>query len=101
MKKLVGIGGFFGYFGMNDVVKVEQMIQGGDEKVCFIFDVMVYQVVKEIGVVSSVLKGEVEVIVLMGGFVYGKSFVFSIRLYIDWILDVLVYLGENELQFLV
>lgn len=31
-EKLVGTGGLFGYLGTNDAVKVEQMIQGGDEK---------------------------------------------------------------------
>ncbi|MCY8474104.1 butyrate kinase [Bacillus halotolerans] len=100
MKKLVGTGGLFGYLGTNDAVKVEQMIQEGDEKARLIFDAMAYQVAKEIGAASAVLKGEVEAIVLTGGLAYGKSFVSSIRSYIDWISDVLVYPGENELQSL-
>ncbi|MEC0280307.1 butyrate kinase [Bacillus halotolerans] len=100
MKKLVGIGGLSGYLGTNDAVKVEQMIQEGDEKARLIFDAMAYQVAKEIGAASAVLKGEVEAIVLTGGLAYGKSFVSSIRSYIDWISDVLVYPGENELQSL-
>lgn len=100
MKKLVGTGGLFGYLGTNDAVKVEQMIQGGDEKTRFIFEAMAYQVAKEIGAASAALKGEVEAIVLTGGLAYGKSFVSSIRSYIDWISDVLVYPGENELQSL-
>ncbi|MHA6486012.1 butyrate kinase [Bacillus cabrialesii] len=100
MKKLVGTGGLLGYLGTNDAVKVEQMIQGGDEKARFIFDAMAYQVAKEIGAASAALKGEVEAIVLTGGLAYGKSFVSSISSYIDWISDVLVYPGENELQSL-
>ncbi|MER0467421.1 butyrate kinase [Bacillus cabrialesii subsp. cabrialesii] len=100
MKKLVGTGGLFGYLGTNDAVKVEQMIQGGDKQARFIFDAMAYQVAKEIGAASAALKGEVEAIVLTGGLAYGKSFVSSIRSYIDWISDVLVYPGENELQSL-
>ena len=32
MKKLVGKGGFVGYLGTNDAVKVEKMIENGDEK---------------------------------------------------------------------
>ncbi|MCY7783498.1 MULTISPECIES: butyrate kinase [unclassified Bacillus (in: firmicutes)] len=100
MKKLVGTGGLSGYLGTNDAVKVEQMIQGGDEKARLIYDAMAYQVAKEIGAASAVLKGEVEAIVLTGGLAYGKSFVSSIRSYIDWISDVLVYPGENELQSL-
>lgn len=100
MKKLVGTGGLLGYLGTNDAVKVEQMIQGGDEKTRFIYDAMAYQVAKEIGAASAALKGEVEAIVLTGGLAYGKSFVSAIRSYIDWISDVLVYPGENELQSL-
>ncbi|MEC1623255.1 butyrate kinase [Bacillus mojavensis] len=100
MKKLVGTGGLSGYLGTNDAVKVNQMIQGGDEKARLIFDAMAYQVAKEIGAASAVLKGEVEAIVLTGGLAYGKSFVSSISSYIDWISDVLVYPGENELQSL-
>ncbi|MEC1290857.1 butyrate kinase [Bacillus mojavensis] len=100
MKKLVGTGGLSGYLGTNDAVKVKQMIQGGDEKARLIFDAMAYQVAKEIGAASAVLKGEVEAIVLTGGLAYGKSFVSSISSYIDWISDVLVYPGENELQSL-
>ncbi|PRS21771.1 butyrate kinase [Bacillus halotolerans] len=100
MKKLVGTGGLSGYLGTNDAVKVEQMIREGDEKARLIFDAMAYQVAKEIGAASAVLKGEVEAIVLTGGLAYGKSFVSSIRSYIDWISDVLVYPGENELQSL-
>lgn len=100
MKKLVGTGGLLGYLGTNDAVKVEQMIQGGDEKARFIYDAMAYQIAKEIGAASAVLKGEVEAIVLTGGLAYGKSFVSTIRSYIDWISDVLVYPGENELQSL-
>ncbi|KAF1679705.1 butyrate kinase [Bacillus sp. SKDU12] len=100
VKKLVGTGGLFGYLGTNDAEKVAQMIQGGDEKARFIFDAMAYQVAKEIGAASAVLKGEVEAIVLTGGLAYGKSFVSNIRSYIDWISDVFVYPGENELQSL-
>lgn len=100
MKKLVGTGGLLGYLDTTDAVRVENMIQSGDEKARLIFDAMAYQVAKEIGAASAVLKGEVEVIVLTGGLAYGKSFVSSIRSYIDWISDVLVYPGENELQSL-
>lgn len=101
MKKLVGTGGLLGYLDTTDAVRVENMIQSGDQKARLIYNAMAYQVAKEIGAASAVLKGEVEVIVLTGGLAYGKSFVSSIRSYIDWISDVLVYPGENELQSLV
>jgi butyrate kinase len=40
---------------------------------------MAYQIAKEIGAASAVLKGEVDVIILTGGLAYGKSFISSIR----------------------
>ncbi|MEC3839273.1 butyrate kinase [Bacillus amyloliquefaciens] len=100
MKKLVGTGGLSGYLGTTDAVKVEKRIQDGDENARLIYDAMAYQIAKEIGAASAVLKGKVDIIVLTGGLAYGKDFVSAIRSYIDWISDVLVYPGENELQSL-
>ncbi|MRX73148.1 butyrate kinase [Bacillus lacus] len=100
MKQLVGQGGLVGYLGTNDAVKVEQMIKAGDEKAKLVFSAMAYQIAKEIGSASTVLKGKVDAIVLTGGLSYGKDFVKDISSYIDWIADVIVYPGENELQAL-
>lgn len=100
MKKLVGQGGLVGYLGTNDAVEVEKMIENGNEKAKLIYDAMAYQIAKEIGAASAVLKGKVDAIVLTGGLAYGKKFVKQISSYIDWIADVMVYPGENELQAL-
>ncbi|MCY7778232.1 butyrate kinase [Bacillus haynesii] len=100
MKMLVGGGGLAGYLGTTDAVKVEKMIKEGDQKAALIYEAMAYQIAKEIGAASAVLKGEVDVIILTGGLAYGKSFISSIRQYIDWISDVFVFPGENELQAL-
>jgi butyrate kinase len=100
MKKLVGQGGLVGYLGTNDAVKVEQRIAAGDEKAKLIYEAMAYQVAKEIGAASAVLKGKVDAIVLTGGLAYGKGFVKSITDRINWIADVIVHPGENELQAL-
>ncbi|MFC0269878.1 butyrate kinase [Metabacillus herbersteinensis] len=100
MKKLVGQGGLVGYLGTNDAVKVEKMIDAGDEKAVLVYSAMAYQIGKEIGSASAVLKGKVDAIVLTGGLAYGKQFVKDISSYIDWIADVIIYPGENELQAL-
>lgn len=100
MKMLVGQGGLVGYLGTNDGQKVERMIAGGDKKAKLIFDAMAYQIGKEIGSASAVLKGKVDAIILTGGLAYGKQFVKEISSYIDWIADVIVFPGENELQAL-
>jgi butyrate kinase len=100
MKKLVGQGGLVGYLGTNDAIKVEKMVEAGDQKAVLIYSAMSYQIAKEIGSASAVLKGKVDAIVLTGGLAYGKKFVKEISSYIDWIADVLVFPGENELQAL-
>jgi butyrate kinase len=100
MKKIVGQGGLVGYLGTNDAVKVEKMVESGDKKASLIYSAMAYQIAKEIGSASAVLKGKVDAIVLTGGLAYGKGFVEDISSYIDWIADVLVFPGENELQAL-
>ncbi|HJV16430.1 MAG TPA: butyrate kinase, partial [Bacillales bacterium] len=100
MKKLVGQGGLVGYIGTNDAVQVEKMIENGNEEAELIYDAMAYQVAKEIGSASAVLSGKVDAIILTGGLAYGKGFVKSITDRINWIADVIVQPGENELQAL-
>jgi butyrate kinase len=100
MNMLVGKGGLVGYLGTNDAVKVEKMIEAGDEKAKLVYSAMAYQVAKEIGAASAVLAGKVDAIILTGGLAYGKQFVKEISDRVHWIADVFVHPGENELQAL-
>lgn len=100
MKMLAGQGGLVGYLGTNDALKVEKMINSGDERARLIYDAMAYQTAKEIGSASAVLQGDVDAIILTGGLAYGQSFVQEISRRISWIADVFVHPGENELQAL-
>jgi butyrate kinase len=100
MKKLVGQGGLVGYLGTNDAVTVEKRIQKGDKEAELVYEAMAYQVAREIGSASAVLNGNVDAIILTGGLAYGKGFVESISKRVNWIADVAVYPGENELQAL-
>lgn len=100
MKKLVGQGGLVGYLGTNDAVKVEEMIEQGNEEAKLIYSAMAYQVAKEIGSASAVLYGKVDAIVRTGGLAYGKGFVNEISERVNWIADVIIHPGENELQAL-
>ncbi|MGO4887036.1 butyrate kinase [Anaerobacillus sp. MEB173] len=100
MKQIVGKGGLVGYLGTNDAVKVEKMIEAGNEKAKLVYEAMAYQVAKEIGAASAVLSGRVDAIVLTGGLAYGKDFVKSIIERVSWIADVIVHPGEDEMQAL-
>ncbi|WP_374703100.1 butyrate kinase [Neobacillus cucumis] len=100
MKRLVGQGGLVGYLGTNDAVEVEQRIAAGDKRAKLIYEAMAYQVAKEIGACSTVISGKVDIIVLTGGLACGKAFVKLISDRINWIADVIVHPGEDELQAL-
>ncbi|SDQ51972.1 butyrate kinase [Virgibacillus salinus] len=100
MKKLVGRGGLMAYLQTNDAVEVERRIETGDEYATSVYDAMAYQIAKEIGSMSTVLKGNIDAIVLTGGLAYGKPFVDMISDRVKWIADTTIYPGENELQAL-
>jgi butyrate kinase len=97
MKMFVEQGGLMGYLGTKDALKVEEMVKNGDEKAKLIYDAMAYQVAKEIGSASAVLAGRVDAIVLTGSLAYGSRLVRTIINQINWIADVIVYPGEDEL----
>jgi butyrate kinase len=100
MKMFVEEGGLMGYLGTKDALKVEKMVKNGDENAKLIYDSMAYQVAKEIGSSSAVLAGRVDAIVLTGALAYAAGLVRSITDRINWIADVIVYPGENELEAL-
>ncbi|MEH7236999.1 butyrate kinase [Bacillus sp. JJ1562] len=100
MKKLVGQGGLVGYLGTNDAVEVERMIEKGDKRARLVYKAMAYQIAKEIGSASAVLSGRVDAIILTGGLAYGNEFISEISNHVNWIADVIIQPGENELQAL-
>ncbi len=100
IKQLVGRGGLVSYLGTNDAIAVENMIANGDENARLVYSAMAYQVAKEIGAASAVLAGRVDGIILTGGLAHGKELVEQISDRINWIADVIVQPGENELQAL-
>ena len=58
---------------------------------------MAYQVAKEIGAMSAVLKGDIDAVVLTGGLAYSKMLTDWITERVNWIAPVLIYPGEDEL----
>ncbi|WP_092921880.1 MULTISPECIES: butyrate kinase [Romboutsia] len=96
-KKIKGNGGLVGYLNTNDGREVESRIEAGDEKAKLVYEAMAYQVSKEIGSCASVLKGNVDAILLTGGIAYSKMFTGMIKERVNFISDVKVYPGEDEM----
>ena len=100
IKKIHGKGGIVAYLGTADCKSVEDAAGKGDEKAQFILDAMVYQIAKEIGSMATVLKGEVDAIILTGGLAYGEELVQKIIERVGFIGTVHVFPGENEMKAL-
>ncbi|HSV76442.1 MAG TPA: butyrate kinase [Bacteroidales bacterium] len=99
-KMITGKGGYVAYLGTNDAYEVEKRANSGDEKAAFIQEAMAYQVSKEIGALSTVLKGEIDAILLTGGIAYGKPFVESVSERVKHLAPIFVYPGEDEMRAL-
>jgi butyrate kinase len=100
MKMIKGEGGLVGYLGTNSAYDVEQMVVKGDANARLIYEAMAYQVAKEIGAMSTVLKGDVDVILITGGVAHSKWFVNQIIERVHKIAPVHVYPGEDEMKAL-
>ncbi|WP_294130268.1 butyrate kinase [uncultured Clostridium sp.] len=95
--KIVGKGGYVAYLNTNDARDVLKAREEGDEYASLIFDAFIYQICKAIGEMSTVLNGKVDQIILTGGIAYSPVIVNAIKEKVQWISDVTVYPGEDEL----
>ena len=96
-KKITGQGGLVAYLDTNDMRDVLKASAEGDEKSKLIYDAFIYQVSKAIGEMATVLKGKVDSIILTGGIAYSPVVVSDIKERVEWISNVAVYPGEDEL----
>lgn len=99
-KKILGQGGMTAYLGTNDIREVEKRIEAGDRYAELVFNAMAYQVAKEIGSMSAVLKGHVDAIVLTGGGAYSQRLISEIEDRVKFIAPVIIEPGEDEMRSL-
>jgi butyrate kinase len=95
-----GEGGFVAYLGTNDARDVEMAVNEGDERAIFYHNALAYQVSKAIGEMATVLKGRVDGILITGGMAYDKILMSLIRERVDFISQVYVYPGQDEMKAL-
>lgn len=99
-KKLIGNGGLMGHLGTSDCREVVKRIEGGDEKARLVLEAMAYAIAKEIGAMATVLKGEVDAVILTGGIAHNPKVVPWIVERVKFIAPVIVKPGQNELKAL-
>ena len=88
-----------GYLGANDAREIEKRISR--KKARFYYEAMAYQIAKEIGAAATVVKGDVDAIVLTGGLAHSSMLTAWIRDRVSFLAPVLIYPGEGELEALV
>ncbi len=89
-------GGLSSYFGTSNSDTVHKLVEKGDPKATLIWNAMIYQITKWIGAMSTVLKGQVDGILLTGGLLRFPDVEGQIRESCQWIAPVSVYVGEFE-----
>ena len=101
IKKELGMcAGVYSYLGTRDFREVEKRATDGDAEAKLIYDALVYQHCKDIGGMASVLRFEVDAIVLTGGMAYSKMLCEKIVERVGKIAPVIMLPGEVEMQSL-
>jgi len=95
---LMGRGGLVSYSGTHDIKEIEERIKGGDKDAHLIIQVMYCQIGKDIGAMATVLKGDVDTIVLTGNLCYSALIVEEIKLNVGFIAPIVVFPGDDELE---
>ncbi|MBP3873391.1 MAG: butyrate kinase [Lachnospiraceae bacterium] len=89
-------GGLTSWFGTSSADTVHKMIEDGDPAASRVWDAMIYQVCKWIGMMSTPLKGQVDAILLCGGLLRFHEVGAGIRERCSFIAPVYEYPGEFE-----
>jgi butyrate kinase len=99
-KMITGKGGLVAYLGTNSALEVEERIACGDDYAELIYKAMAYQISKEIGAASTVLKGNVDAILITGGLANSPMLVKWIQERVYFIAPIHLYPGEDEMYAL-
>lgn len=99
-RRIRGKGGLVAYLGTNNAREVEERINNGDARAKFIYEGMAYQISKGIGSLATVLRGDLDCIVLTGAVAYSKMLTGFIKEQVGFLAPVEVFPGENEMEAL-
>ena len=98
--KIIASSGLKAYIGTDQIDEIEVRIKNGDRIAKEAFSAMAYQIAKEIGAMSAVLSGNVDGIVLTGELAQSSLLTQMISDRVNWIADIFIYPGADELQAL-
>lgn len=97
---ITGKGGLVAYLNECDARTIEEKISSGNQKYKEVYDALIYQLAKQIGATATIVKGNVDAIILTGGMANSKYIVDAIKDYCEYIAQVVTYPGELEMESL-
>lgn len=99
-RKIRGVGGLWALLGTSDCREVERKIAEGDERAKLVYDAMILQIAKGIGLVSPILKGDIDVIILTGGVAHSSYITEAVIDYSISLAPIEIIAGEFEMEAL-
>ena len=101
IKKILGAqAGVFSYLGTRDFRDVEKMAAEGNSEARMVIDAMAYQLAKDIGTMTAVLRCEVDAIVLTGGMANSVQLCKAVEAYVGKLAKFMILPGEEEMRAL-
>ena len=96
VNELTRRSGLLAYLGTDDGLEIERRAVSGDQPWLEVYQAMAYQISKEIGAMTTVLKGSVDAIILTGGLPHPPLSKW-ITERVGWIAPVRIHAGEREM----
>lgn len=100
LKKLAAESGLQAYIGTSDFKEALQRMEKGEKEVELAVEGMMYQVAKEAGACSAVLKGKIDGIVITGGLAFADYVVNKLTEYLGYLGEIIHVPGEFEMEAL-
>lgn len=90
--------GLYSYLGTHDLSEIENQVSAGKEEARLVLEAMCYQFAKQIGAMSSVLRGEIEAVVVTGGLARSRVVMEKLRSQVSYLAPLLIYPGSLEMS---
>ena len=94
-----GEGGMVTYVGTNSINEVENRVENGNEKAKFYLQAMCYQIAKDIGAMATVLKGNVDAVIITGKILESRRAIEWIKERVRFIAPLKEYHEQETLVF--
>ena len=95
--KLVKKSGLFDLLETDDLKEIEQLILKGNKNAELVLSAMAYQIAKEIGAMTTTLKGQIDGIIITGGCAHSDSFINKYLIpHLMWLVSIIEARHQNE-----